>query len=304
MVPVIHIFGLNLYPYGLMIGIGIISAVLLFIKRCKNRGYNEEWAFNLAVLAVIAGLVGAKLLYIITVLPDIIKNPSLLISEFNSGFVIYGGVIGGVLMGYWYARNRKWSFLKMFDIAAPLLAMAQGFGRIGCLFAGCCYGKETDFFFGIQFDHSPYAPNHVSLIPTQAISSLGDFAIAGVLFWFDNRRKKKDGHTGSLYLVLYSIGRFIIEIFRDDPRGSVFNILSTSQFICIFIFIAGIILFLVSSKNFKAAKEGIAVSCTAEKKISSDDMENGAQESENVTDEEPSGNNNGNDEGPEKGNKQ
>jgi phosphatidylglycerol:prolipoprotein diacylglycerol transferase len=233
----------------------------------------------------VAGLVGSKVFYIITVLPDIINDPSLLIKEFNSGFVIYGGVIFGVLTGWWYARNRKWSFMKVFDIAAPLLAMAQGFGRIGCLFAGCCFGKETDSFLGIQFVHSPFAPNHVSLIPTQVISSLGDFAIAGVLMWFDLRRKKKDGHTGALYLILYSIGRFIIEIFRDDPRGSVFNIFSTSQFICIFVFIAGIILFYYVSRKYRLVSEGAAASETEAEIMQNENKEEEIQETGSSLDE-------------------
>lgn len=255
MLPVINLFGINIYPYGLMIGIGVVTAVLLFIKRSRKRGYNEEWAFNLAVLCCIAGIVGSKVFYIISFLPDIIKDPSIILRDFNSGFVIYGGIIFGVIMGWWYSKKKKWSFLNMFDLAAPALAMAQGFGRIGCLFAGCCYGRETDSFIGIQLNNSPYAPHNVSLIPTQAISSLGDFAIFGLLMWFDNRKKKSEGQTGAMYLLLYSIGRYIIEIFRDDPRGDVFNIFSTSQFICIFIFIIGAALFYrvtVKARSLKA----------------------------------------------------
>lgn len=256
MYPVINLFGLQLYPYGLMIGIGIVSAVLLFLRRCKNRGYNEEWAFNLAMLCIVGGIIGAKLFFIIVELPSFIKDPSLFIRDFNQGFVIYGGVILGAVVGYFYSKNRKWSFNKMFDLAAPLIAMAQGFGRIGCLFAGCCYGKETDSVIGIHFDNSPYAPHGVSLIPTQAISSIGDFLIFGVLMWFDNRRKTKDGQTGALYMIMYSVGRFIIEIFRDDPRGTVFNVLSTSQFICIFVLLAGIVmLYLISQKHKRLSME-------------------------------------------------
>lgn len=255
MYPVIHIFGFSIYPYGLMIGIGLMCAILLFVKRCKNRGYDEDSAFNLAIFCGISGILGAKLFYIIIEFPELIKDPMLIIKDFSNGFVFYGGAIIGILTGYFYTRVKKWPFLKMLDIAVPSIPLAHAFGRAGCLFAGCCYGQETDSVFGITFSDSPYAPHDVSLIPTQIISSIGNLAIFAILLWFDNKKKKRDGQTGALYLIIYSIGRFIIEFFRGDPRGTVFNVLSASQFICIFVFAAGIIMMYVTkrvSKSFEA----------------------------------------------------
>ena len=122
-----------------------------------------------------------------------------------------------------------------------LMALAQGFGRIGCFLAGCCYGKETESVFSVIFQNSEYAPNHVALIPTQLYSSGLDF-LHFLLLLLIARNKKEDGQVTACYLIFYSIGRFVIEFFRGDIiRGSV-GILSTSQFISIFTGIAGIVL--------------------------------------------------------------
>ena len=138
--------------------------------------------------------------------------------------------------------------MKYADLVLPSVALAQGFGRIGCLLAGCCYGLQTDGAFCIVFKDSDFAPNNVPLLPTQIISSVLDFAHFFVLIWIA-RKVKKDGVVASLYLIFYSIGRFILEFFRGDLiRGSV-GVLSTSQFISLFILAAGIVCLFGSLKK-------------------------------------------------------
>ena len=137
--------------------------------------------------------------------------------------------------------------MEYFDLVMPAVALAQGFGRIGCTFAGCCYGKTTDLPIGITYHTSLIAPNGVKLIPTQIISSAGDFFFAFLLIMYA-RKKRKDGKVAAMYMFLYSIGRFVIEFFRNDYRGSV-GILSTSQIISIFIFVGGLILYFAAEKG-------------------------------------------------------
>ena len=164
------------------------------------------------------------------------------------GFVVYGGIIGGILAGWLYCRHKKISFLKYFDLAVPSVALAQGFGRIGCLLAGCCYGSETSGFFSITFRTSEFAPNNVALIPTQIYSSILDFVHFGVLLLIA-RHKKSDGQVAACYLIFYSLGRFVLEFFRGDLiRGSV-GVLSTSQFISLFTGFAGAVMLYVVSKK-------------------------------------------------------
>lgn len=129
----------------------------------------------------------------------------------------------------------------------PSVALAQGFGRIGCLLAGCCYGRETNSIFSITFQNSDFAPNHVALIPTQIYSSVLDFLHFGILLYI--ARHKKGWTGGACYLIFYSIGRFVLEFFRGDLiRGSV-GMLSTSQFISLFILVAGILILVIRSKK-------------------------------------------------------
>ena len=131
--------------------------------------------------------------------------------------MVYGGIIGGVIAGYVVCRVKKERFWRYFDLIAPAIALAQGFGRIGCLLAGCCYGKETNSAFSITFHDSGFAPNGVALIPTQIYSSILDF-VHFLLLLYVAKHKKADGQVAACYLIFYSIGRFIIEFFSRRYR--------------------------------------------------------------------------------------
>lgn len=227
----------TIHMYGLMIGIGFMAAYFICCWRAKKKGLSEDILWGILICAILGAIIGTRLLFYLVNIPQIISDPSIL-WNFKNGYVVYGGIIFGVLFGYLYCKKNQVSFLKYFDLVMPSVAVAQGFGRIGCFFAGCCYGKQTDSWLHIVYTHSNFAPNNVPLIPTQLLSSVGNFVIAAILFWYSGI-SKKDGTVGALYMILYSIGRFLIEMFRDDMRGSL-GILSTSQLISIVIFLLGI----------------------------------------------------------------
>lgn len=240
---------ITIYGYGLMIAIGIIAAYLNTERLAKKAGLDPDPVFNILIIGVGFGLIGAKLLYYITILDEIIANPKLLLN-ITEGFVVYGGIILGIVMAALYCRKKQLPFLKYLDAAAPSIALAQGFGRFGCFLAGCCYGMEMDCPISITFTDSAYAPNNVPLFPSQLVSSAFDFAHFFVLCAL-YKKNKTPGKIGAFYLIFYSIGRFIIEFFRGDlARGSV-GTLSTSQFISIFVALAGIILVMRISKKEK-----------------------------------------------------
>ena len=228
---------ITIHMYGLMFGIAYLCAYFVSCKRAKNYGLNEDILWGILICAILGTLIGSRLLFYLVSIPQIIKNPSI-IWNFRNGYVVYGGIMCGVLLGYFYCQKKGASFLNYFDLVMPSVSLAQGIGRIGCFFAGCCYGRETDSWFHIIYTHSEYAPNHVPLIPTQLISSAGNFIIAALLFWYASKSKKA-GTVGALYMILYSIGRFIIEMFRNDYRGT-WGMLSTSQIISIGIMAAGV----------------------------------------------------------------
>lgn len=236
---ILKIGSITIHGYGLMIGLGVICAILLAEYRAKKRMLNQDHLFSIFLLVLIFGFVGAKLLFCIVEIKTILSNPILILS--GDGFVVYGGIVGGIAAMMIFCRMKKTSFLRYFDLLAPSVAIAQGFGRIGCFLAGCCYGRETDSGFCIVFHNSLYAPNGVKLLPTQLIMSVGDFLIALVLLLYAKKDRKK-GKIGGLYLILYSVGRFLVEFLRSDYRGAI-GFLSTSQFISIFILLLGLLLF-------------------------------------------------------------
>lgn len=246
MLNTIQLGPVTLHLYGLMIGIGFAAAYLISCRRARQKGLSEDILWGILICAVFGALTGTRLLYYIVSLPQIIEDPSIL-WNFKNGYVVYGGIIFGVIFGYIYCKKKQVSFLKYFDLVMPSVAVAQGFGRIGCFFAGCCYGRETSSWLHIVYTHSDFAPNNVPLIPTQLLSSAGNFIIAAILFWY-SRKSKTDGTVGSLYMILYSTGRFIIEIFRNDFRGA-WGKWSTSQIISAVIFVAGLILMKTFHKN-------------------------------------------------------
>ncbi|WP_310601602.1 prolipoprotein diacylglyceryl transferase [Anaerosporobacter sp.] len=241
--------GFTVHGYGLMIAIGFMLAVFVATHRAKAYGLNQEAIVDVALIAIISGFVGAKLLYVIVEFKDFIKDPLAVLG--SEGFVVYGGIIAGVLACMLYCIKKKLSFMSYFDIVMPSISIAQGFGRLGCFLAGCCYGSETSCALGVTFPENSMAPAGVKVLPTQLFSAGGDFLIAGILILYARKAKYK-GNTAALYLVLYGMGRFLIEFLRDDERGVV-GFLSTSQFISIFFVVIAAVLFYANKKRGVAA---------------------------------------------------
>lgn len=235
----------TVHGYGLMIGIGVLCCIYMGMRRAGKYGMREEAVIDIALFGLLAGFLGAKLLYIIVEFETFLRDPMSVIG--SEGFVVYGGISAGVVAAILYCRVKKYAFLEYFDLLSPCIALAQGFGRIGCFMAGCCYGRETDSFLGVMFPPESLAPSGVKLLPTQLFSSAGDFVIMGILIWHYGHRKHT-GDTGYLYMLLYGVGRFFIEFLRNDERGNVGS-LSTSQFISLFIVTAALILLSLNRKK-------------------------------------------------------
>lgn len=235
----------TIHGYGLMIAIGIVLCVFLGIYRAKKYNMEQEAVLDIAIYSVIAGFLGAKLLFVIVEFPRFLKDPLGLLG--SEGFVVYGGIIAGVFAAMVYCRIKNLNFKKYFDLLIPGVALAQGFGRIGCFLAGCCYGRETTSWLGVVFPPGGFAPAGIKILPTQLFASAGDFLITIILLATYNKRKH-DGDTGALYLLLYGIGRFLIEFLRADERGG-WGIFSTSQWISLVIVVVAVVLFKVNKKE-------------------------------------------------------
>lgn len=247
---------LTIHSYGLMIALGVLAAFFLAERRAKKQGLNSDAISSIVFWCVLGGIIGGKVLFWLTQIPAILADPSFLLHSLGDGFVIYGSILGGIATLLIYCRIHRMAALTYFDLLIPCVALAQGFGRIGCFLAGCCYGVEAHNALCVTFPADSFAPSGIPLVPTQLISSALNFIHFGILSAF-SKRKTADGQVVALYLMLYSAGRFALEFFRGDiARGNV-GPLSTSQFIGIFLFLAGVILYFLTLRNQRKRAEPV-----------------------------------------------
>ena len=203
--------------------------------RAKARGLDSIRVLDLGIYIIVSALIGAKLLLLVIDFRAFRNNPRELVNLVREGGVFYGGLILAVVVAVWYIRRRGLPLWTTCDVFAPGIAMGHAIGRFGCFFAGCCYGKPTDLPWGITFT-DPFAaanvgtPLGVHLHPTQLYEAGAELLILGGLLLTEKKGKSFTGRTFWLYIFLYAISRYIIEIFRGDERGMV-GIFSTSQFI-------------------------------------------------------------------------
>ncbi len=237
--------------YGLMIGLGFLFGVTLAARRAKKEGIDPERIMDLGVYLLLAAIIGSRLLYVLTTLPDFARNPLDVFAIWKGGLVFYGGLLAAVPTGIWYVQKHKLPVWQTADIVAPSIALGHAFGRLGCFFAGCCYGAPCSGPACITFsDPHSLAPLGIPLVPTQLMESGGEFLIFLVLLVL-LRFKRFHGQVFGAYLVLYAVLRFIMEFFRGDAvRGVYFNgLISTSQIIAVFIAIAAVTAMVLGRKK-------------------------------------------------------
>ncbi len=246
MYPVLfHIGSFKLHTYGLFIALGFLMGIILAFREAKRVGEEPERILDLSFYVIIAAIVGSRLLYIIIYYKYFMENPLEMIKIWSGGLVYYGGFIPALLVGMWYMNKNRMPVWKTVDIMAPSLAIGQAIGRLGCFCAGCCYGKETTLPWAVTFTNPESLANlNTPLHPTQLYSSVNAFLIFLILM-AAKRFKKFDGFLVCLYMLLYSITRSIIEIFRGDDRGFVIEgMLSVSQFIGIILGLTSLLMLL------------------------------------------------------------
>jgi phosphatidylglycerol:prolipoprotein diacylglycerol transferase len=243
-VPAFELFGRMVGPlamptYGILLVLGMLAGLWIVTRQARKAGLVPETITDMAVYAIIAGLIGAKVLLLIVEWPFYSRNPRELLSLFQSGGVFYGGLLGAIPVAFWYARRHQLDGWKTADVLAPGVAVGQAIGRMGCFMAGCCYGKPTSVPWAVTFtdvfaNRNVGTPLDTPLHPTQIYESLACFLIMGILLWMAPR-KRFHGQVVLAYVVLYAVARFVVEMYRGDAiRGFVFGgRLSTSQFIAL-----------------------------------------------------------------------
>ena len=253
---VLELGPVTIHTYGLLLAAAFIAGIWIASRNAKKAGISPDLTWNLGLIVIFSALVGSKILLLFSDFDYYSRNLREIfsLSTLRSAGVYYGGLLIALAAAAWYLMKKRVPALKMADLAAPGIALGQAIGRLGCLSAGCCYGKPTKMPWGITFTNQ-YAYNNVGvtlntpLHPTQIYESLASFALFLFLMW-RLPRKQMTGQIILEYLALYALLRFVIEFYRNDDRGFVlYGLLSTSQFIAILTILGSAVVYYVLKRR-------------------------------------------------------
>mgnify|MGYP006289234783 FL=1 len=245
MYPVlIEIGSLKLYTYGLFVALGFMVALTVSKRLAvRQKEMQPDLVTDLFFIILLSGIIGARLFYVTVNFSYFREDPLAVFRIWEGGLVFYGGFLMAVAGVMVYLKTKKLSVYATADVLAPGIAIGHAVGRIGCFFAGCCHGKACTLPIALTFHHpDSLAPIGVGLHPTQLYSVAANFTIFLILLYI-GKMKKFHGMVFWTYVLLYSVSRYIIEIFRGDLRGQfLFMEISTSQGICILLFAVSLIM--------------------------------------------------------------
>ena len=265
MYPILVKIGpLTVHTYGFMMAVGVALGLWFIYAQAKRSGLDANRIMDAAFYTIIVSLLGAKLILFLSNAGYYLEYPKELFALARSGGVFQGGLTFGVIFAFWYFRRRKIPTWATADLIAPALAMGHGFGRIGCFSAGCCYGSDCAAPWAVVFEND-YAAEltgvrlHDPLHPVQLYEAALNFLNFAVLFLV-LKKKRFDGQVFALYIVNYSVIRFVTEYFRGDHsdriyfiRGATaFSSLSYPQLFCILGLIGGAVLAVVLRRRGRA----------------------------------------------------
>ncbi len=228
MYPVIFKIGhITVYTYGLFVAAGLFAAFFLALKRARRYGIPEKIVSDLTFILFVSGILGARLWYVSQLWDDYRQDPLRILSVHEGGLVWYGGFLFAALVGIGWARRKGWPVFKLADLYAPVVPFAHAFGRLGCFFNGCCYGRDGH--------------------PVQLYEAASLFVLSALLFLL-SRRKQREATLFLQYLIGYSVIRFTLEFFRGDQSMAAVLTLPQWTSICLFI---GALLVLAFRKRLK-----------------------------------------------------
>jgi len=250
------------YGYGMMVLLGFVCGLWFAVTRGRAVGYNPEIIMDSAFWILITGVAGGRLAFLVQYGSEVFRPGmswgEMLLKAVNlseGGLVLLGALVGGGLGVFGYFTYRKLKVFEFADLLMPAVFIGVGFGRIGCLLNGCCFGDRCQLPWGITFPAGtvtynilvergfvdPTALATMPLHPTQIYSSLDGFLLAlvtAIYYWY----RKHPGDVLALGCILYSITRFLIEFLRADEMGQLGTGLTISQLYSLGIMALGLIL--------------------------------------------------------------
>jgi phosphatidylglycerol:prolipoprotein diacylglycerol transferase len=245
-----------LHTYGFLVALAFLAGLWMAGRLARRAGLSYDAVTNLGLYCAIAAIAGAKLMMFVVDFSYYAQHPAAIFSmeTLQAGGIFYGGLIGALLVAWWYMRKTALPPLATADVFAPAIALGHGIGRLGCFSAGCCWGVECHLPWAVTFTN-PVAkdlvgvPLNVPLHPTQLYESFAEFVIFGVLYWRFGKPHRR-GAIISLYLILYPAARFVVEFFRYHEQGNLWGgPLDTSQWISIGLILLGASYFLKARRR-------------------------------------------------------
>ena len=232
------------HVYGVLVALGFMLAMSVAWRHGYSEGEDPEQVVDLCYWILVSGLLGARLVFIFTKLDDYLAHPADVVKFWRGGLVWYGGFLAAVACAWGYTRRHRMLFFKHVDLLIVPMCLAHTFGRLGCLSAGCCFGRPSDLPWAVAFpvgsmvQQAQLSERLVQLgrmslpvHPTQLYEAGVELMLFWLLLWM-RPRKRFHGQLFLIWMSLYPIARSIIEMFRGDKERGVF-ILSTSQYISI-----------------------------------------------------------------------
>ncbi len=242
--PILFQFrSITIYTYGFFVALAVLAAYFFAGMRAKQMKLDPSLAMDLVFYLFVSGVVGARLFYVIQHFEDYQGHLLRAISIPEGGLVWYGGFIVAALTGLALAAWNKWPFLKLCDLLAPILPLAHAIGRVGCFFNGCCYGRQTSSFLGVRLPG-----DDVARLPVQLFESTALFLLSIGLLRL-SEKKRVDGQLFVIYLLFYSVFRFLIEFLRGDQKP--ISSLTEPQWTSILLFLGAVFLLAVINKKRK-----------------------------------------------------
>jgi phosphatidylglycerol:prolipoprotein diacylglycerol transferase len=245
-----------------MIVIGLLITLYLLHKdKQLKKVISDEQLANIFQISFFSGIIGGRVWFLITN-PEILDNWKNCFTVWQGGLSILGAIIAGIIFLSAYLHYAKLPVLQILDRIALYMPLLQSISRLGCFFAGCCFGKATNLPWGIVYNHyDSLAPLGIALHPTQIYSSLFLAVSFIILLIFDTYyRYKQSGQIVTLYIMLISLDRFFIDFFRGDQQffsgHEIFNNLAIQQVLAIFLFTTAFIMMLFISM-YKKTNESI-----------------------------------------------
>lgn len=261
----IHVGPLSIHFYALILITGMIAAAWLTARRAKAQGFDSEHVWNGLIWAIIPGLIGARIYHILTPSPSsglslqyYLNNPIQMLDIRNGGLGIFGGLVGGGIGIYLYARRHQQPLLKWFDLIVPGVALAQAIGRWGNFVNQELYGAPTTLPWAIYIPPNKRLPGFMqyeTFHPLFLYESLWNLASCGLLLLIERRFRERlrDGDLLFVYLILYSTGRFVLDFVRLDSNG--FGPITTAQLVSLTIIAGALALLIVRHRLSMTARQ-------------------------------------------------